>query len=355
MIKREVFTKEYISKIVTKYNTDPQIVERSIFALGLLEAITISKLDFTFKGGSSLMILLEKPLRLSTDIDIIVKPGVDVLSYILKASKTYPFVRYEEKNRIGANNIVKKHFSFYYKSLSDSSKELPILLDIVFDDVPYNEVIKKEIKTEFLETDGEPVNVNVPSIESLLGDKLTAFAPNTIGVKLFYKNFNDKIIDKKIEVIKQFFDVASLIDVANNFNAIRNSYIKSAEAELGYRGLALTYKNCLLDTFNTCLLILSKGTIDPDNYRLYLEGIRGIRAYIINSKFTGETAYIQASKIMYLVACLIANEKPENKFKSDILLEGKYSKLNKIKKLDEKSFNLIAASIEIIENYKTEF
>ena len=38
------------------------------------------------------MLLLERPMRLSTDIDIIVAPGTDLNTFIEEAGKIFPFV-----------------------------------------------------------------------------------------------------------------------------------------------------------------------------------------------------------------------------------------------------------------------
>lgn len=51
------------------------------------------------------MLLLDKPRRLSTDIDIIVKPGTEVEQFIEKASKIIPFKDYKKQTRKGRNNI----------------------------------------------------------------------------------------------------------------------------------------------------------------------------------------------------------------------------------------------------------
>lgn len=56
-----------------------------MYAFGLLEAITRVGMPFVFKGGSCLLLLLDHPMRLSTDIDIVVKPGTDIESYIKRA------------------------------------------------------------------------------------------------------------------------------------------------------------------------------------------------------------------------------------------------------------------------------
>ena len=67
-------------------------------------------MKFTFKGGTSLMLLLDHPIRLPTDIDIIVDPGTDVERYIEQAGIIFPFLRKKEDIRKGWNNIEKRHF-----------------------------------------------------------------------------------------------------------------------------------------------------------------------------------------------------------------------------------------------------
>jgi len=80
MVKSDCFTREHIEKIRSGFTVDNSILERSIFAFALLEALAKVGMPFIFKGGTSLLLLLEKPRRLSTDIDIIVQPGTDVQS-----------------------------------------------------------------------------------------------------------------------------------------------------------------------------------------------------------------------------------------------------------------------------------
>ena len=81
---------------------DPGLIERALYAFGLLEAIKSVGMPFCFKGGTSLMLILDKPARLSTDIDILVEPGTDVDGYIEKASQIFPFLNKEEDVRVGA-------------------------------------------------------------------------------------------------------------------------------------------------------------------------------------------------------------------------------------------------------------
>ena len=214
MIARDSFSKDHIMTIHAESHRDPGLIERSIFAFGLLEALRLVGMDFICKGGSSILLLLEHPMRLSTDIDILVKPGTDIDSYIGKVSGIFPFISYNEVFREGKNSIIKRHFKFTYESPVNKGP-LFILLDVVFDESHYPELIEKEIKNDLLLTDGENLSVIVPTADCLVGDKLTALAPHTTGIRLGE--------GKDMEVMKQFYDINTLIGRMENHNTVRET------------------------------------------------------------------------------------------------------------------------------------
>lgn len=82
MLSKENFTKDYIERLRKQNRLDPMLLERTIYAFGLLEALARVGMPFIFKGGTSLMLLLNKPRRLSTDIDIIVEGDVEIESWL---------------------------------------------------------------------------------------------------------------------------------------------------------------------------------------------------------------------------------------------------------------------------------
>ena len=92
MIQKETYSLENIKRIREKYNVDPELAQRAVFALGLVEALVKAGTQFVFKGGSSLMILFEVPKRLSTDVDILVEPNYDIETHIKKAAEIFPFI-----------------------------------------------------------------------------------------------------------------------------------------------------------------------------------------------------------------------------------------------------------------------
>ena len=56
MLKRENYTSEHIDALRKQTGADPSILERTVFAFGLLEALCRVKMPFIFKGGTSLLI-----------------------------------------------------------------------------------------------------------------------------------------------------------------------------------------------------------------------------------------------------------------------------------------------------------
>ncbi len=94
MIDKASLSPEWLEEKRNKHRRDPGIMEAMIHALYLLGHLKSTGLDFIFKGGTSLILLMEKPLRFSVDIDIIVKPGTgreELESYLSKISESSEF------------------------------------------------------------------------------------------------------------------------------------------------------------------------------------------------------------------------------------------------------------------------
>ena len=73
MINNETHTIDWILNLKSKLgkHIDPKLIEKVIWALTLLEQLKIKGVNFTFKGGTALLLATEKPKRFSIDIYII--------------------------------------------------------------------------------------------------------------------------------------------------------------------------------------------------------------------------------------------------------------------------------------------
>lgn len=188
--------------------------------------------------------------------------------------------------------------------------------------------------------------VTVPSIECILGDKLTAFAPHTTGIPLG--------VGKSMEIVKQLFDVATLIDVMENQDIVRKTYDKVVLEELDYRGLEIGREEVLQNTVDTCLSIISRGTIYKGDYTEYLRGIKAVGSHILFLNYNGETAAHQACKVMYLAACLLKEcryieiEHPEEYIEQKIY-NKKYKGLSGIRKQKLEAYGYLVEAIRLLE------
>ncbi|MCD8053922.1 MAG: nucleotidyl transferase AbiEii/AbiGii toxin family protein [Lachnospiraceae bacterium] len=344
MIKKESFDILHIKELSEGKRCDPILLERSIYAFGLLESLLRVNMPFIFKGGTSLMVLLEHPRRLSTDVDIIMEPGTDIDGYLELASEIFPFKRQEEQIRVGKNNVVKRHFKFYYDSPVEN-REFYILLDVLFEGNHYRSFVEKEIKNDLLITEEPYFKSIVPSVNCILGDKMTAFAPHTTGIPFG--------ADKEMEIIKQLFDVISLAEVCDNFQDVYDSYMGTVESEIAYRGNQCSAEECLRDTIETAACIVSRGSTNQEEYRLLSKGIKSVRSHIYGEKFSGELAACGACLIMYLAACILKNEpfqritEPERYIDSP-MAKSKYSKLSYIKKLKLESYGYLFEAVRLL-------
>ena len=285
-----------------KYS-DTNLIEKVIRAFSLLDMLARSGCPFHFKGGSCLMLLLhDRSHRLSIDIDIMCPPGTDIEKY-LSAYAENGFIDYRlvERKQAG-NDVPKSHSKFFYQVAFKAGMDRTsfILLDVLYEDCHYCQVEQIGIQNELIEVDGESPLVNVPSAGDILGDKLTAFAPETTGIPYYKKG---KLAT--LEIIKQLFDVGRLFDTVDNLEVTRSAFTKIAPVELGYRGLPHDNLAVIYDDIRaTALNISTRGFFDKDKFSLLQKGIMSIRPFMYKQNYHIEYAIADAAKAAYLATLL---------------------------------------------------
>jgi predicted nucleotidyltransferase component of viral defense system len=361
MINETTFTKEWILKKSSQYvrgkkKADPTLIEKVTKALYLLEELAKTDLKFIFKGGTSLLLLLNKMHRFSIDIDIIVeekKQKVDieqVLSNVIETSEI--FTRFEENVRKVKNEVPKVHYKIFYISALDK-EESYILLDVLFEQSHYVKLIERNIDCNLIEYSDPAVRVMMPSVDCILGDKLTAYAPNTTGIP--YGN------NKELEIIKQLFDVGNLFDEMEDIDAVRNTFKQMAKQELEYRekDLDLTYIDVLNDVFETSKVLSERGRIEKETYDQLQTGVNRIKDYVFSKNYILESAVNSASKAAYLSLLLKYEITVYDKFDPKINLREyviehpDFKKFKSILKFDPEAYFYWYKSIELMSSEET--
>lgn len=355
MISENSFSKEWMENFRSKgkRRIDLMILEKMIRALSLVELLKVNEIDFIFKGGTSLALLLQNPERFSIDIDILTTESKDLLEEKLnELCESSVFLRVEENVRSSQNsNIPKAHYKFHYKS-NINSRENYILLDILFEKDSYPELVECEVKNKYLDTKGELIKVKTPSINSITGDKLTAFAPNTIGI-LYNKN-------KSQEIIKQLFDIGNLFDKITDFSIVEKSYRDIASNEIIYRNKALSLNDTLDDTIQTAILIAMRDKNKGENltrYQEVLSGIREFSSFTIRSNFTLDNAIEAAAKAALIaIKIKVQDNDPITPFDDQLgmrnyLIENvEYNYLNRLVRLPNNALYYWNQTIKLFSN-----
>lgn len=357
MLGEVTYTKDWVDQISHelkrgKKKADPELIEKVTKALHLLESLTFTNLEFIFKGGTALLLLLDEIHRFSIDIDIIIEGNKDdanidsVLEEVVNNSSV--FERFEEQTRHANEEIPKAHYKIFYTSVVDETGKY-ILLDILYEKKHYSQTIHKEINCKFIQYNDPAQFVHMPSVDCILGDKLTAFAPNTTGIP-YGKN-------KELEIIKQLFDVANLFDSMNDINVVSETFKSMAQQELKYRGMDknLTYYDVLDDIFNTSKILAARVGIEQDTFALLENGVKTIKDYIFSRNYIIEAAVNSAAKAAYLSLLLKYDIKHVERFDRRIdllslkITSSDFKKFKSIIKFDPEAYFYWYKCIEIIE------
>lgn len=339
MIDKVSYTKEWIIQKTgaIEKRTDPKLMEKVIRAFGLLEQLTLMNLPIIFKGGTSLLLHAgQNPQRYSIDIDILSQhTPEDVAGILNKIVEKGTFKRWEDDNqRMVAVTAPVCHYKLYYNSVIEEGAEEYVLLDVLFEQAAYASMQMHPIKHPWLAIQDEPSTVLMPDMSSLMGDKLTAFAPNTIGI-LYTK-------ERHAEIMKQLFDLGFLFQHLTDLGHVRKSYILTAAIEINNRGLDITWQDTLQDSFDTCLLITNRDEKD-EKFKWLLEGNKRLANFILRTHSI-DHAIVSAARTAYTIQLIKNDHQQWHQYKGteqvkDLVVDHTiYPKVHKLKKSNAEAF-----------------
>ena len=299
MINHDCTSLEWITRVSALHNNaDKILVEKVIRALMLLEGLAVSGLDFCFKGGTATMLLLEKPRRMSIDIDIIVPDAnADIPATLDKVCAQQGFTGWTVVERQNKGLIHKTHYKLHFLSNVSRAREQFILLDVLHEQVGYSKTIQKPLTSSFIENEDAAVLVTMPDINSITGDKLTAFSPNTIGIP-----YNKGGYDRGMEIIKQLYDLSCLYEQVDDISIVREVFERFCAVESRYREHGFSPEAVLEDAqINALSICFRKAYDERCQYEVLSKGAKQVNGFIFSERFSNEKAMVHAAKVAYLV------------------------------------------------------
>jgi hypothetical protein len=247
----------------------------------------------------------------------------------------------EQQARITESKIRKAHYKFYYTPVHKTqAEEEYILLDILFEKATYQNITNIPIISDFVISNEKNISIPVPSAEDILGDKLTAFAPNTTGTP-YFKNETSM----SMEIMKQLYDISSLFDIITDIKVVAETFNSFAETELSYREKNnFSCDDVVSDIIETALCITSRGNAGDGNFDELQRGIYRVSGFIFSETFHLEKAITAASKAAYIAAAIRDKQKNVEKYsnplqmKEWIITNPLWPRMNRLKKSNPEAF-----------------
>lgn len=313
--KKECFYEDNLKKLIENKKANNQNnLEKALHVLEYLAQLnSFESLDFLFKGGSAVQILLPNGWqRLSIDIDLCTDNSREEIEKCLNAiykkfgNEYYQF-EFHERNQ----NKYFLHYKIKIPSYKTDSIQSNILLDIILKEPKYK-TQKTALKSFFYSSD---LKIKTPTIDSILGDKLSTIGPNTIG-----RNLKDS--RNGLEYVKHFYDIKNLIPHIKNFEDVYDAYKECYDFQVKVRERKkLVIEDCLNDLASVCKIftlnkqlleknknIIKNFTVVSKNFDSCNKGVKNFIPFLIFenqftttaiSETTGLTAFI--SKLLELV------------------------------------------------------
>ncbi|NQT93815.1 MAG: nucleotidyl transferase AbiEii/AbiGii toxin family protein [Lentisphaerae bacterium] len=301
MIAAKCFSKAWLDEcrdVVGR--VDPGLLEKSIYAFDLLGRLSDAGLPFVFKGGTALLLLLDDFRRLSIDVDIVCPTDpAEVGKVVQKVAQEGPYLSCEPDERDPARLPKRHHYAFEFASVVDTRVPATLRLDVLEDDAHYPEIQRVPLQSRFIVPEAQ-VEIPTPTVEGLLADKLTAFAPRTVGIP--YASFK-----AGIRIAKQVSDVGELFLHARDGLQVAAAYDRLFAAENGYRGDAFSRDQALEDTIAAAQLLGGvnlRGYAESPESRTLALGVPQVDSHMIGRRYTLDDARIAAARAAHLASVI---------------------------------------------------
>lgn len=293
------FSREHIER--QRFGTSPLLAEQAVHSLELVAELAATGLSFQFKGGSSLLLILDTPRRFSIDVDIATGETRERIEESVAAivERYQTFTRWEPRPHKTKPWLPISSYYLFFNSRFDGSGESSIMLDVQLRRSPY--------KTGFHPVEcGDlyrcPQQVELPLAASIAGDKLLTMGPATLGIPLG-KN-------KQAQRLKHVYDVSSLMETMPALEDIRESFFATLEHENSLQEKHVTAREVMDDTIAFCATVTRHAerptdfdSLDPV-LRENAEGLPDFAGHLFADAYTWTDLQRDMARVAYCIAAV---------------------------------------------------
>ena len=248
------------------------LAEEAVHCLELVAELVQTGLQFQFKGGNSLLLILPDPKRFSIDVDIATDASREQIEQCLDAiiKRFRVFKRWEKRQHKTKPWLPIASYYLYFNSAINAGTETFIMLDAQLRRSPYK-TEKKKIECGKLYENATLVELPLPS--SIIGDKLLTLGPNTLGIPVGK--------GKEAQRLKHVFDVSRLLALQPLLSEIRESFFACLRHENEIQERDRSAEEIIGDTIAFCRSVAPYDDMPDDNglSPIMSENVRGLPVF----------------------------------------------------------------------------
>jgi hypothetical protein len=278
------------------------LCELVVHCLELVSQLSHHGLEYRFKGGNSLLLLLEAPERFSIDGDIVTTATKEQLVSLVEqvADSCDVFGRWESRQPQTKPWLPMISFKLFFESVYQPPDDAYVMLDVVLEPPPYPGVLR-QVRCGTLYASVE--QAEVPSVSGLIGDKLLTIGPSTLGIPLGK--------GKEAQRLKHVFDVALLSRRGYQPRAVREAITGCQAQEERIQGRGYSWEEIARDTARFCSAPLGYaappllGSLGHQSY-LYeiVSGFEHFRRHLLRTDYTWGRLQEDARQVISLLDAL---------------------------------------------------
>jgi len=266
-----------------RFGASAALAEQAVHCLELVAELADSGLKFQFKGGNSLLLILQTPRRFSIDVDIATDETRESIEQCLDTivKKHGVFMQWTHRKHKTKPWIPLASYHLYFRSHFVGPEEAFIMLDAQLRRSPYKTTMKAVACGEIYACD---ILAELPLPASIIGDKLLTLGPNTLGIPAGK--------GKEAQRLKHVFDVSTLVDTDPDLDDIRASFNACMKHENEIQEKDIGVAQVLDDTLEMCVCV-SRSAVKPQAcaetepvLREHITGLEQFAGHLFVRKYT---------------------------------------------------------------------
>jgi len=311
------YTKESIVR--NKFDASEALAEQAVHCLSLVAQLTDAELSFQFKGGNSLLLILDTPQRFSIDVDIATNEPRERIESCLDecVGRHGIFIKWTKRQHKTKPWLPLASYYCFYKSHFVSDDDAFIMLDAQLTRSPYaTKFVPVKCGNLFV----SDVKAEIPLASSIIGDKLLTLGPATLGIP-FGKG-------KDAQRLKHVFDVSLLLRTNPSLAAIRESFFACMHHENKLQEKLVALTDVLNDTIALCESTRAMPyTSEPAQSMTpaQTENMRGFAPFaghLFSKSYSWDRLNLDLARVAFVMACINATGMEDESFDNALRSDG---------------------------------